>query len=126
METVSRLSYNRANVPDVGHGRHTVVGVAFDQLREGVEVMSDAIGAMRHHQLIILQHLVRGPLTEFELAQAVAQATGFEMEIAAEMIPQWLDELRAEGLVWSGRLQNADQQSIAAAALTNRGRDLVM
>jgi len=88
--------------------------------------MTDAIGAMRHHQLIILQQLVSGPRTEFELAQAVAQATGFEAEIAAEMIPQWLDELRGEGLVWSGMLYNADKQSITAAALTNRGRDLVM
>jgi len=88
--------------------------------------MTDAIGAMRHHQLIILQQLVRGPLTEFELAQAVAQATGFEADIAAEMIPQWLDELRSEGLVWSGMLYNQQEQSIAAAALTNRGRDLVL
>lgn len=88
--------------------------------------MSDAIGAMRHHQLTILQQLVRGPLTEFELAQAVSQATGFETEVAADMIPQWLDELRTEGLVWSGKLFNTDNQSIVAAALTNRGRDLVM
>jgi len=88
--------------------------------------MSHTIGAMRHHQLIILQQLVRGPLTEFELAQAVAQATGFETELAAEMIPHWLEELRGEGLVWAGQLYNSDKQSIAAAALTNKGRDLVM
>lgn len=126
METLLGRTYNRATVPDVGRERRATEGAASGDQLEGVEVMTDTIGVMRQHQLIILQQLVRGPLTEFELAQAVAQATGFEADIAAEMIPQWLDELRGEGLVWSGKLFNSDQQSIAAAALTNRGRDLVM
>lgn len=88
--------------------------------------MSDTIGAMRHHQLVILQHLVRGPLTEFELARAAAQSAGFEEETATELMQQWLDELRREGLVWSGQLTNVNDQAISAAALTAKGRDLVM
>ena len=88
--------------------------------------MTDTIGAMRHHQLTILKQLLRSPLTEFELCHAVAQSTGFGTDIAAELMPQWLDELKSEGLVWTGPLYNSDDQSIAAAALTKRGRNLVM
>ncbi len=88
--------------------------------------MTDTFGAMRHHQLTILKQLLPGPLTEFELSQAVSQSTGFGTGVAAEMMPQWLDELKTEGLVWSGSLFNSEDQSITAAALTLRGRHLVM
>ncbi len=88
--------------------------------------MTDTIGAMRHHQLTILQQLLRSPLTEFELCRAVAQSTGFGTDVAAELMPQWLDELKSEGLVWTGPLSNSEDQTISAAALTTRGRNLVM
>lgn len=95
-------------------------------MREKGFSVSDSIGVIRHHQLVILQNLLRSPLTEFELARAVAQSSGFDEEVAAGLMPQWLDELRAEGLVWSGSLTNTEDQAIVAAALTTKGRDLVM
>lgn len=88
--------------------------------------MSDTIGAMRHHQLTILKQLLRSPLTEFELCSAVAHSTGFGTDIASELMPQWLDELKSEGLIWAGLLFNAENKAISAAALTTRGRNLVM
>ena len=88
--------------------------------------MSNTIGAMRHHQLTILKQLLRSPLTEFELCSAVAHSTGFGTDVAAELMQQWLEELKSEGLVWTGSLYNSENKAISAAALTTRGRNLVM
>ena len=37
----------------------------------------------------------------------------------------WLDELRAEGLIWAGLMYNDAGQAISVAALTKAGRELV-
>ncbi len=87
--------------------------------------MTDTIGALRQYQLVILRRLRDGPLTEFELAREVAEHSGYTQEHAAELMPDWLDELRCDGLVWAGALSNANAQQIMAAALTKRGRGLV-
>ncbi len=87
--------------------------------------MIDTIDSLRQHQLVILRRLRGGPLTEFELSHEVAEHSGFTPEQAAENMTDWLEELRCEGLVWSGLLANSNNQQIAAAALTKRGKDLV-
>lgn len=87
--------------------------------------MIDTLEALRHHQLVILRRLRSGPLTEFELAGEIAAHSGYSVEQCAEHMAGWLDELRAEGLVWAGVLTNDTGQQLLAAALTKRGRDLV-
>lgn len=87
--------------------------------------MIDTIDALRQHQLVILRRLRNGPLTEFELVREVADHSGHTAEQCNDLIGEWLDELRRQGLVWSGELSNADGQSILSAALTNKGKELV-
>ena len=81
--------------------------------------------SLRHHQLVIVRRLRRGPLTEFELAHEVAAASGYSQDESSERMAGWLDELRTDGLVWAGRMSNAAGQEISVAALTKKGRKLV-
>jgi len=85
----------------------------------------ETVESLRQHQLVVLRRLRNGPLTEFELASEVAEHSGYSVEQAAERMAEWLDELRKEGLIWAGELQNADDRRLLAAALTSRGRELV-
>lgn len=87
--------------------------------------MIDTLEALRQHQLVILRRLRGGPLTEFELAREVTEHSGHTLEECADKMGEWLDELRAAGLIWSGSLSNAGGQRILAAALTRRGTELV-
>lgn len=87
--------------------------------------MVDTVKALQQHQLVILRRLRKGPLTEFELAHEVAEHSGFSAVEAAEKMSGWLEALRGEGLVWAGALTNVEDQSIMAAALTKKGRELV-
>ena len=87
--------------------------------------MVETIEALRQHQLVILRRLKNSPLTEFELSAEVAEHSGFSQEQAAGLMAEWLEELRQDGLVWSGTLSNGNDQRIMAAALTKRGRELV-
>lgn len=81
--------------------------------------------ALRQHQLVILRRLRSGPLTEFELAGEIAAHSGWSVDDATDRLPDWLEELRVEGLIWSGALVNAEGTSMLAAALTRAGRELV-
>ena len=81
--------------------------------------------ALAQHQLVILRRLRSGPLTEFELTREVAGHSGHTPEEAADRMAAWLEELRMDGLIWSGELSNATGQRILAAALTKEGRELV-
>lgn len=83
------------------------------------------LSMLRQHELVILRRLRSGPLTEFELAREVAAHSGYSAEAAAENVPAWLESLKEEGLIWSGRLYNNDGQHICAAALTRLGRTMV-
>ena len=85
----------------------------------------ETIESLAQHQLVILRRLRAGPLTEFELANEVAEHSGHNPEQCTDRMADWLETLRREGLVWAGTLQNADGQQIMAAALTKHGRDLV-
>ena len=76
-------------------------------------------------ELVVLRRLHGGPLTEFELAHEVAKNSSYTPEQAAELVDFWLNELREKGLIWAGTLLNKRGQSIMAAALTNKGRELV-
>lgn len=87
--------------------------------------MIETVESLRQHQLVILRRLRAGPLTEFELSTEVADHSAHTREQAAEKLPEWLDELRREGLLWCGILRNANAQEIQAAALTKRGHELV-
>ena len=80
---------------------------------------------IRQYELVILRRLLQGPLTEFELAAQIAEHSGYSPDEAGDRIGGWLDELRAGGYVWSGKLVNDTGQYIWAAALTRQGRDLV-
>jgi len=81
--------------------------------------------ALAQHQLVILRRLRNGPLTEFELTREVSGNSGHTPEEAADRMAAWLEELRLDGLIWSGELSNANGQHILAAALTKEGRELV-
>lgn len=85
-----------------------------------IQTLNDA----RQHELVILRRLVKGPLTEFELAMEIAEHSGFSIDDATLRVREWLDELRNDGLVWAGRLSNQNGQQIYAAALTRRGREV--
>ncbi len=76
-------------------------------------------------ELVVVRRLSSGPLTEFELAHEVAVNSSYTPEQAADRVACWLNELREKGLIWAGTLLNKRGQSIMAAALTNRGRELV-
>ena len=83
------------------------------------------LDSLRQHQLVIVRRLRRGPLTEFELAHEVADASAYSEDEASERMAGWLDDLRADGLVWAGKMSNAAGQEIAVAALTRFGRKVV-
>ena len=87
--------------------------------------MKITLEALRNPELVVVRSLRGGPLTEFELAQAVATNSGYTPEQAADGVAGWLNELREKGLIWAGTLLNKRGQTIAAAALTHRGRELV-
>lgn len=87
--------------------------------------MMNTLEALRQHQLVILRRLRSGPLTEFELVREVADHSGYSHDQAAELMAEWLEELRLEGYVWAGALSNNTDQTLMAAALTKRGRELV-
>ena len=87
--------------------------------------MIDTIDSLQQHQLVILRRLRNGPLTEFELASEVAEHSGYSTDECSENMPEWLNELRDESLVWAGTLTNDSGQEIVAAALTKRGTELV-
>jgi len=87
--------------------------------------MIDTIDSLRQHQLVILRRLRNGPLTEFELVQEIAAHSGFTTDQCEENLAIWLTVLRDEGLLWSGALTNEHGQSMLAAAITNRGKELV-
>lgn len=87
--------------------------------------MNDTLETLRQHELVILRRLRSGPLTEFELANEIAEHSGYTPEEAADSVAGWLEALRDSGLIWAGALQNADGQQLMAAALTRQGRELV-
>lgn len=87
--------------------------------------MKTAIESLRQPELVIVRRLRNGPLTEFELTREIVIHSGYEEADAAPRISKWLDDLQRKGLVWSGFLFNCSGQSILAAALTFRGRELV-
>lgn len=87
--------------------------------------MIDAIQSLQQHQLVILRRLRSGPLTEFELGHEITEHSGYTLEQCADNMADWLDNLRTEGLVWSGELTNSNAQTLLAAALTKKGRELV-
>ena len=81
--------------------------------------------SLRQPELVIVRRLRDGPLTEFELAREIADSSSYEEIEAARQISKWLDDLQRKGLVWAGILFNRRGQSLLAAALTCRGRELV-
>ena len=83
------------------------------------------LDSLRQHELVILRRLRTSPLTEFELAQEIAEHSGYSSQAAAESVPGWLEELKEQGFVWTGRLFNIEGQQLYAAALTRLGRELV-
>ncbi len=85
----------------------------------------NTLEALRQHQLVILRRLRKGPLTEFELVREVTTHSGHTQEQCEEKMAEWLEELRVEGLVWSGTLTNAGDQKMMAAALTRAGIEMV-
>lgn len=85
----------------------------------------NTLEALRQHQLVILRRLRKGPLTEFELVREVTNHSGHTQEQCEEKMAEWLEELRVEGLVWSGTLTNAGDQKMMAAALTRAGIEMV-
>jgi hypothetical protein len=85
----------------------------------------DTVNALRQYQLVVMRRLRSGPLTEFELVTEVAEHSGYTAEQCADNMPEWLEELRLEGLIWAGELSNAEGQTMMAAALTKRGKELV-
>jgi hypothetical protein len=87
--------------------------------------VTETLQELRQYQLVILRRLRQGPLTEFELAREVAGSSGFSVEQSSDNMADWLEDLRLQGLIWSGSLSNADGQFLLAAALTKRGRELV-
>ncbi len=87
--------------------------------------MTMTLDALGQPELVVVRSLSSGPLTEFELAYEVAVNSSYTPEQAADRVAGWLNELREKGLIWAGTLSNKRGQTIMAAALTNRGRELV-
>lgn len=87
--------------------------------------MNITLSALDQPELVMVRRLRSGPLTEFELAHEVAENSSYSPEQAADRVVGWLNELREKGLIWTGTLLNKRGQAIMAAALTNRGRELV-
>lgn len=87
--------------------------------------MTMTLDALGQPELVVVRSLSSGPLTEFELAHEVAVNSSYTPEQAADRVAGWLNELREKGLIWAGTLLNKRGQTIMAAALTNRGRELV-
>lgn len=87
--------------------------------------MIDTTDALRQYQLVILRRLRSGPLTEFELSSEIAEHSGYTVEQCADQMAAWLTDLRDAGLIWAGALVNDTKQTMWAAALTRKGRDLV-
>ncbi len=87
--------------------------------------MHMTLDALCQPELVVLRRLGSGPLTEFELAHEVAVNSSYTPGQAADRVDSWLNELREKGLIWAGTLLNKRGQSIMAAALTNKGRDLI-
>ncbi len=87
--------------------------------------MNITLDTLRQPELVVVRRLSSGPLTEFELAHEIAAHSGYTPEQAADRVAGWLNELWEKGLVWTGTLSNKRGQTIKAAALTNRGRELV-
>jgi hypothetical protein len=83
------------------------------------------LDALCQPELVVVRRLGRGPLTEFELSHEVAMSSSYTPEQAAGRVTYWLNELREKGLIWAGTLSNRRGQNIMAAALTNKGRELV-
>lgn len=86
--------------------------------------MKTGIESLQQAELVVVRRLRNGPMTEFELAHEIAEHSGFSGEDAADRIGGWLLDLQQKGLVWAGSLSNARGQSIMAAALTAKGKDL--
>ncbi len=80
---------------------------------------------LRQHELVILRRLRKNPLTEFELCAEIAESSGYNADEAADRIGGWLEDLQTKGYIWYGKLFSQTGQSIHAAALTRRGRQLV-
>lgn len=87
--------------------------------------MKMTLDALGQPELVVVRRLRGGPLTEFELAHEVAVNSTYTPEQAADRVAGWLNELKEKGLIWAGTLLNKRGQTIMAAALTNRGRELV-
>ena len=87
--------------------------------------MKMTLDVLAQPELVVVRRLSNGPLTEFELAHEVAASSSYTPEQAADRVGGWLNELREKGLIWAGTLLNKRGQTIMAAALTNRGRELV-
>ena len=87
--------------------------------------MNMTLNALGQPELVVVRRLRNGPLTEFELAHEVAESSSYTPEQAADLVAGWLKELQEKGLIWAGKLLNERGQAIMAAALTNRGRELV-
>ena len=87
--------------------------------------MKLTLSSLDQPELVVVRRLSGGPLTEFELAEEVAEHSGYAPEDAADKVAGWLQGLREKGLIWAGHLWNKRGQMIMAAALTARGRDLV-
>ena len=87
--------------------------------------MHMTLNALCQPELVVLRRLSSGPLTEFELAHEVAVSSSYTPDQAAARVDSWLNELREKGLVWAGTLLNKRGQSIMAAAITNKGRELI-
>jgi len=87
--------------------------------------VTTTLEALSKPELAIVRGLVRGPLTEFELAVELASRSGCTPDHAEALLVQQLQELQKKGLIWAGSLSNSRGQVIMAAALTNHGRKLV-
>ncbi len=87
--------------------------------------MKVAIESLSNPALIVVRRLRSGPLTEFELASALACHSSYSPEQAADQIASGLQELFDQGLIWSGVLSNRRGQHMMAAALTNLGKRLI-
>lgn len=86
---------------------------------------TEILNSLRQHELVILRRLRSSPLTEFELAKEIAEHSGYSSQAAAENVPGWLEELKEQGYIWTGRLSNLEGQHLYAAALTRLGREIV-